>query len=268
MGPMAKKRQGAAGTPRRPAAENILARKLGVSVPLSKREKAALAALQSGAQSVAAGEDLLVEGHRAPTAYVLKAGWAVRYKLLPDGRRQVLNFVLPGDVVGFHEYLFQVTPHSVGALTDLEVSTLSPPALIELFRKLPRLAFAIAWSAAREGAMMEEQVVRIGRRNAYERMAHLFLELLQRLSIVGEASERAFAMPVTQVVLADALGLSIVHVNRTLRRFRRAGLIEMAGGRIVLKDRAALARIADFEGRYLHQRRLVDTRREPLLRMR
>lgn len=265
---MAKGKHTSAGTARKTAAESVLARKLSVPVPLSKREKTALAALQSNPQFVAAGEDLLVEGHPSRIAYVLKTGWAVRYKLLPDGRRQVLNFVLPGDIVGFHEHLFQVTPHSVGALTDLEVSTMSPTALVKLFRELPRLAFAIAWSAAREGAMLEEQVVRIGRRNAYERMAHLFLELLQRLSIVGQASEQAFEMPVTQVVLADTLGLSIVHVNRTLRRFRREGLIGMAHGRILLKDRAALADIADFEGRYLHQKRLVETTQDQLLRMR
>ena len=177
--------------------DSILARKLSVSVPLSRKEKAALAAVQSELQTVAAGEDLLVDGKRSRTAYVVKAGWAVRYKLLPDGRRQILNFVLPGDIVGFREYLFEVTPHSVGALTDLDVSTMNPAALTKLFYEYPKLALALALSASREAAMLEEQIVRIGRRNAYERLAHLFLELMQRLAMVGQESQGTFELPVT-----------------------------------------------------------------------
>ena len=185
--------------------DSILARKLSVSVPLSKKEKAALAAVQSELQTVAAGEDLLVDGKRSRTAYVIKAGWAVRYKLLPDGRRQILNFVLPGDIVGFREYLVEVTPHSVGALTDLEVSTMNPAALTKLFHEYPKLALALALSASRDAAMLEEQIVRIGRRNAYERLAHLFLELMQRLAMVGHENRGTFELPVTQEVLSDAL---------------------------------------------------------------
>lgn len=249
----------------RPSNDSILARKLSVAVPLSKKEKAALASIQAPPQTIAAGEDLLVDGRRSSVAHVVNAGWAVRYKLLPDGRRQVLNFVLPGDIVGFREYMAQVTPHSVGALNDLEVAAIDPAALTQLLLDYPRLALALALSAAREGAMLEEQVVRIGRRNAYERMAHLFLELLQRLRMVGQAGPPAFELPVSQEVLSDALGLSLVHVNRTLRRFRRDKLIELERGRIVLRDYEALVRIADFEGHYLHQKVLSDTLQEPLL---
>ncbi len=246
------------------ALDSILARKLSISVPLSKIEKAALAAVQSEPQTVTAGEDLLVDGKRSHVAFVFRAGWAVRYKLLPDGRRQILNFVLPGDIVGFREYLFEVTAHSVGALTDLEVSTINPATLTKLFYEYPKLALALALSASREAAILEEQVVRIGRRNAYERMAHLFLELMQRLGMVGQANQGTFELPVTQEVLSDALGLSIVHVNRTLRKFRREKLLELANGRIVLKDRDALIRIADFESRYLHQKKLEDNPADPL----
>lgn len=262
--PMAKTHPRTDSGARAAVFDSILARKLSVSVPLSKKEKAALAAVQSEPQTVAAGEDLLVDGKRSHVAFVFRAGWAVRYKLLPDGRRQILNFVLPGDIVGFREYLFEVTAHSVGALTDLEVSTMNPAALTKLFYEYPKLALALALSASREAAMLEEQVVRIGRRNAYERMAHLFLELLQRLAMVGQASQGTFELPVTQEVLSDALGLSIVHVNRTLRRFRRENLLELAKGRIVLKDRDALIRIADFESRYLHQKKLEDSPGDPL----
>lgn len=250
------------------ATDNILVRKLGVSVPLGGGEKAALVALLSPSRTVPAGEDLLLEGQRPEAVFLVEDGWAIRYKLLPDGRRQVLNFVLPGDIVGLRENLFHVTPHSVGPLTDLVVSGIDPAGLIELFRDFPKLAIAVAWSAAREGAMMEEQVVRIGRRSAYESMAHLFLELLKRLQMVGQASAKAFELPVTQEVLADTLGLSVVHVNRTLRRFRKEGLLELEEGRIRLLDLEALARIADFESRYLNQQRLPQTKREQLLRIR
>ncbi len=127
------------------------------------------------------------------------------------------------------------------------------------------MAIALAWSVARYESMLAEQIVRLGRRNAYERIAHILLELHKRLQAVGLASESSYPTPITQEMLADALGLSIVHVNRTLGRLRRERLVSIDDGRVVLRDVAALAAIADFEASYLLQRQLPPQPRAEML---
>ncbi len=248
-----------------PDQSSRLVRKLRISIRLTASEIRAIERVQGPARTIAADVDLITAGKRSRTVRAIEDGWACRYKLLSDGRRQIINFVLPGDIVGLNEYLVGESDYSVTTLTAVRVSSIAPRSLIEVFGGHPRLAIALAWSVARYESMLAEQIVRLGRRNAYERIAHILLELHKRLQAVGLASESSYPTPITQEMLADALGLSIVHVNRTLGRLRRERLVSIDDGRVVLRDVAALAAIADFEASYLLQRQLPPQPRAEML---
>jgi CRP-like cAMP-binding protein len=232
-------------------AHGALGRKLSSVIQLTNSEINCIEAMQKREKQVAAGRDLVCDGEPYDQTYVIKEGWAIRFKTLSDGRRQILNFVLPGDFIGLFSALFEVSDHSVAALTDVVVHPLDPGATVEMFADCPRLAAAVAWSAGRDEAILSEQVVRVGRRSAYERTGHLIVELLHRLRLVGEADQRSFELPLTQEILADTLGLSIVHVNRTLRRLRENGLLCIKGERVVIGDLEELISVAEFSPQYL-----------------
>lgn len=234
------------------APDSPLCTKLGSYLALTNAERNFLVNLERNVQHRPAKHDLLQQGEHYGEVRVLRKGWAVRHKALPDGRRQIINFVLPGDIIGIYSHLFEVADHSVTTLTSVDVAIFSLDQLAELFRGFPRLAAALAWSGAREEAMVAERLLSLGRRTALERVAHLIVEMLRRLSVVQLANRGHFTLPVTQEILADALGLSIVHINRTLRRLREAGLIEINGQRITVIDVAQLAEIGQFDELYLH----------------
>jgi CRP-like cAMP-binding protein len=216
-------------------------------------EKGFLARLQDRELTFGANTDLIVEGQPYQFSYILKDGWAMSYKLLPDGSRQVVNFLLPGDFIGLRANWFQTAEASVSALTDIVVSPIQPHRIVTGARRFPRLGAAIAWSSARDESMLIEHLVSLGRRSAYERLSHLFLELRKRLQIIGFAGDRSFELPVTQEVLGDFLGLTIVHVNRTLRKLIRNGLIEREGERLIIRHLGDLEAAADFDDEYLKQ---------------
>jgi CRP-like cAMP-binding protein len=138
--------------------------------------------------------------------------------LLPDGQRQIVDFQIPGDFLGLRSVLLKFSDHSIEPVTDIEVTEILLHDLLDAFARTPRLAAAILWAASRDEAMVVEHLVDLGRRDAAERMAHFLLELGARLALVGLGSKTGFACPLTQYHLADALGLSAVHVNRVLRQ--------------------------------------------------
>lgn len=234
------------------APDSPLCTKLGSYLALTDAERDFLLNLERSVVRHPPKHDLLHQGERYGEVRVLREGWAVRHKALPDGRRQIINFVLPGDIIGIYSHLFEIADHSVSTLTQVEVATFALDRLMELFRGFPRLAAALAWSGAREEAMVTERLLSLGRRTALERVAHLIVELLRRLSVVQLAHSGHFTLPVTQEILADALGLSIVHINRTLRRLRESGLIEINGQRIAVTDLDQLAEVGQFDELYLH----------------
>jgi CRP-like cAMP-binding protein len=227
--------------------------KLGLALDLSEEERAYLGQLQGAVRTVAAGRQIVVEGEIYDDIYFLHDGWAFRSKMLPDGRRQIFSYVIPGDVIGLRSSLLDFADDTVEALTDCKVSSFSLARLYDACREHPRLVIALMWSAAREQSMLSEQIMRLGRRNALERVSHFFVELLRRLQIVDEAGRRSFELPLTQELIADTLGLSIVHVNRTLKKLRQRGLLDIDDGRLVIHDVAALSEIADFDPLYLDQ---------------
>jgi CRP-like cAMP-binding protein len=232
-----------------------LARTIGVFLDLTADETSALDALNRQKVHLAAHQDLYVEGDPIDRTYVVLDGWMCRHRTLEDGRRQIMSFVLPGDLLN-HFGAYQPTAvHTVTALTDAVLASFSCHDIVALSRAQPRLGAAFAWLAARKYSLLEEHVVRIGRRSAYERVAHMLLELLHCLNVVEESSDDGYELPVTQEILGDALGLSLVHVNRTLRRLRKEGLIRMdSNRRIVILDMNALMEIVEFCPDYLQHR--------------
>lgn len=218
-----------------------LLKKLSIFMKLNKEERDWLVSAGKDPFPVSPGEEIIHASTTDRSVYLLRSGWACRFKLLPDGRRQILNIVLPGDFIGLRAGLFGMTDHSVFTLTDCQVATVPAQSVAELFGTLPRLAMAITWSTAREEAMLAEHLVSLGRRNAYERTAHLLMELWKRLQVIDQADGKSFDFPITQELLGDLLGLSVVHVNRTLRALRKDGLIDYEAGSVrILKPQAVL----------------------------
>lgn len=230
-----------------------LVRKLGAFVALSKIELAALETLHKRRRTFVAGRELVHQGQSDQAAYILASGWAFSYKLLQDGQRQIVDFQIPGDFLGLRSVLLQISDHSIEPVTDIEVSEVLVPDLLDAFAQTPRLATAILWAASRDEAMVVEHLVDIGRRNAAERMAHFLLELGARVALVGMGTKAGFACPLTQYLLADALGLSAVHVNRVLRQLREDGMVTFRDGFVTFDNYEKLTDFAQFDPTYLDQ---------------
>jgi CRP-like cAMP-binding protein len=171
--------------------------KLARFVDLSPRERDHLQAIQGEFVKLRAGIDIITAGQTYRSIFVLSRGMAIRYKVLHDGRRQILNLVLPGDFIGFPGALFEHSLYSVAGLTEIVVCPVSFSTVFDLMRRYPKLGAALFWLVGHEAALFAEHLVGVGRQSAYERVAHLLLELLVRLQIAGLADERSFYMPLT-----------------------------------------------------------------------
>ena len=230
---------------------NPTLQKFCTALDLSEEEQAYLMKLQGTPHRVPKGRQIVVEGEVYQDVYLLREGWAFRCKFIADGRRQVFGYLIPGDLIGLRASLLEFADDTVEALTDCEVASFPIERLQDACRLYPRLVMALMWSSAREQSMLSEQIMRIGRRTALERVSHFFLELLRRLQIVDEAGNQSFELPLTQELIADTLGLSTVHVNRTLQKLRREGLVELGQGLLTIPDVDALDALCDFDAAYL-----------------
>ncbi|MCB1947385.1 Crp/Fnr family transcriptional regulator [Nitrosomonas sp.] len=178
-------------------------------------------------------------------------GWAIKYKMLENGDRQIVNFVLPGDIIGMFSPIFSFSEHTVESISPMQLGNFQASRLVEVFRQVPKLAFVLAWMAGQDERILEEQIVRIGRRNSSKRMAHLMIELYRRMRLSGYAREEAVTLPVNQLLLSDALGLSHIHAHRIFRELEKNALIQRLSGRIILLNLPVLAALADFDESYL-----------------
>lgn len=224
-----------------------LARKLRGFIQLSDSELNCLAELQSAPILVPRGKEIVHEGQTGHNVYIVQEGWACSFKLLPDGGRQIITFPLPGDCVGLRSVLLRTSDHSFSALTDAVVSSIEASRMMHIFNEHPRLGAAILWSASRDEAMVVEHLVSIGRRSAVERTAHFFVELSERLRLVGLVTDDRFVCPLNQYVLADALGLSAIHVNRVLRQLRELRLLTIRGREVIVHDPVGLRAKAGYQ---------------------
>ncbi|MBR0874294.1 Crp/Fnr family transcriptional regulator [Bradyrhizobium tropiciagri] len=231
-------------------------RRLNALRQLSDRGIALLQqAIQDGLQRARAGEDIVSEGDPVDGVRIILSGWLCRYKTLEDGRRQIVNFVLPGDSCDACVYLLSVMDHSIGALTPVTYAEIERAAFEKLLAGDRSLAEALWCETMVNSAIQREWTVNIGRRIALERIAHLLCELHERLLPVGMIEDGSCLFPITQMDLADATGLSVVHVNRTLQELRGAGLIVLRDRTLTITDLKVLQGTALFSADYLHTKR-------------
>lgn len=194
------------------------------------------------------GSTIVQEGSHSAHLFTVLSGWAFRYKLLPDGRRQILNYLLPGDLVGLQSSLIGEMQHSVEALTPMTLCMFERDRLMDLYRKQPELGFDVTWLASREEQMLDENLLSIGRRSAVERAAYLIAFLHGRAVRTESARPRRSILPITQQHIADTLGLSLVHTNRTLRRIAERKLASWGERGCEVLDAEGLMAIAHWEG--------------------
>ncbi len=229
-----------------------LLRKLNSFAKLSAEENAGLADAQSQPFDVRRGKELFHEGQHGQMLFIVQRGWASSYKDLPDGRRQIIQFAIPGDCVGLRNVLLRASDHTFSAFTESTFSTIDTTRLMQLFEEYPGIRLALLWSAARDEAMAVERLAGVGRRTAAGRIAHFFMELAERLLLVGLAAETEFKCPLNQYVLADALGLTPIHVNRVLRTLREHGFLSVRAGTVIIHNPKSLAEVANYHHHQSH----------------
>ncbi len=215
----------------------------------NKKELEFISGFKTGELTVDPGATILSEGASSAHLYTVLSGWGFRYKLLDDGRRQILNFLLPGDFVGLQASLLTEMQHSVESLTTMLLCVFERERLWSLYKEMPALAFDMTWLAAREEQVLDEHLLSLGQRTAEERAAYLLLFLFARAEVRGLTKGNSFAFPFTQPHIADALGLSLVHTNRVLNRMARRKMIVLNKRHLELIDRERLAEIARWEPR-------------------
>ena len=231
---------------------NPLLRKLSNFTKLSDEERTAVNECTGDIREFAARDDVISQGDRTGGVKLLLEGFACRYKVLEDGRRQIVAYFVPGDLCDLRVFILKRMDHSIGALVASKVATISPENVLKLTHSYPTLTRALWWSTLVEEAIAREWIVNVGQRNALERMAHLFCELLYRFRAVGLNDGNSCTLPLTQVELAETLGLSSVHVNRTLQELRRQKLITLENGMLSIQDLDALKEVSFFNPDYLH----------------
>jgi len=233
--------------PRKP-----LARKLERFIPLTAHDYEALERLDRADQHFKAGQDISVEGKPPPSVFILVEGMAFRYRTLADGRRQIMTFLLPGDLCDLHSFLVKKMDHSVASLTPVHLAAIPREEILEMGIRYPRISVALWWSSMQEEAMLRERIVALGRRNAAARIAYILCELVWRNRAIGRADHNCIDLPLTQTELADTLGLTPVHVTRVLQSMRRDKLLILEHRQLTLLDIDRLACVAQFNKDYLH----------------
>jgi len=231
---------------------NPLTRKLAHFVPLAEEDLRVLGRLMQPDERFEANQDIIAEGQVPRSVFVLKEGMACRYRILPDGRRQIMTFLLPGDLCDLHVFLFKAMDHSIGTLTPVRIAAIAQTDVLDMAVGHPRISAGLWWSTLQEEAMLRERIVSLGRRDGRGRVAYLLCELVWRQQAIGQGSRDTITLPLTQSELADALGLTAVHINRVLQELRQQNLLTLEQRRLVLPDIDALALIAEFNADYLH----------------
>jgi CRP-like cAMP-binding protein len=226
---------------------------------LSDEDRQLLSDLTSRRQSnYGAREDIVREGEHSPDIHIVISGLACRYKILEDGSRQIMAFLIPGDPCDAEIFILKAMDHSIGTLAPSVIAAISGEVMQDLLLNRPGVSLAFWWNTLQDEGVLRERIVDEGRRDAYSRIAFMIYEMLLRLRAVGVLEDYSFDFPVTQADLADATGLTPVHVNRMLQRLREERLIATEGKRWTVLDPAGLRKAAQFEASYLHLDRVRD----------
>lgn len=226
-------------------------RPMSLFIPHSRDELALVQSLKRRELVLQEGDTLIHEGRSNTRLFTLLEGWGYRFKTLSDGRRQILNFLLAGDFIGVQQKMGDQAAHGVAMLTAARLCVFDHDALWDLHRNQPTMGFNITWLTAHEESLVDDNLLSIGRRSAEERVATALILLYKRAAALGGHADKpgnGVVFPPTQQHLADALGLSLAHTNKTLRKLQRRGWFRLAEGRLFLIDPKALARLADLYG--------------------
>lgn len=229
-----------------------LVRKLSLYTPLSPEDEAAVLALPNSTRKLEHGQYVVREGDVPTHSCLVVSGFAIRHKLAGDGGRQIVNVHMSGDMVDLQNSLLAVADHNVQALTTMIACFIPREAMVELAFSRPAVGKALWLETLVEGSISREWILNVGRRDALTRVAHLLCEFAYRLDAVGIGPECNYELPMTQEQLADAAGLTSVHVNRTLKALDAAGLTRRTKRSVVITDLPKLAELGDFRSTYLH----------------
>lgn len=240
----------------------LLVRKLAQFTTLSASDEAVLEAAGEEVITYASKQDIMSQGSVPDSVHLVMEGWAARYKTLPNGSRQIMALLIPGDLCDVQVTLLDKMDHSIGALTPCKVLHLSRKKLADLMRSSEQLQRALWWSTLVDEAILREWLVNLAGRPASQRLGHLICEMLLRSKAVGLGYENNFEMPLSQEELADTMGMSSVHMNRSLQDLRGQGLINSQGKRIFINDLAALMAFSGFDPIYLHRRQISEEKAE------
>lgn len=233
---------------------NAFVRKLSGFASLNGAEADLLASVCDTSRVLPARHDLIREGDKPGPVFIVLEGWACRYKLLPEGGRQIMAFLMPGDFCDMHVAVLDEMDHTIATITRARVASVPRARMESLIESTPAITHAFWRAQLVDEATLRAWIVSMGRRGSVGRVAHLMCELYVRAHNIGLARHDRLAFPLTQVVLADSLGLTPVHINRVLRKLRMEGVMEIGRGELVIADPQKLSRIAGFQDNYLHQR--------------
>ncbi len=239
------------------ALDTPLVAKLETRGRLPEEDRDALNSLYADPREIGARRSIIREGDRPDHVHLMVEGWAARYKLLPDGARQITAFLIPGDFCDLHVTILGEMDHGIATLTRSKVAFV-PRGKMEELTGRPSLAKAFWWSTLVDEAVLRSWIVNIGRREAYEALGHLICELYVRMKNIGLVNGDRFDLPLTQEEMGDALGLTSVHVNRVLQRLRSEDLISFRQGLLTIHDYRALEKASGFNPNYLHMERQLD----------
>ena len=234
---------------------NAFVEKLKGFAELHPADIAALAKATDAPRPYAARRDLIREGDPPGPVFVVLEGWAFRYKILPSGARQILAFLMPGDSCDLHNNMLAQMDHSIQAVTAASVALISRTSMDAMMDGHANIARAMYISQLVDEGIMRSWIVSMGRRSSIERVAHLMCELYLRAATSPDVEEGFVSLPLSQVVLADALGMTPVHINRVLKELRASGAMDINRRSLVIRDPIRLVQVASFDDNYLHRRR-------------
>lgn len=233
---------------------NAFVRKLSGFARLGQADVDTLVALTSAPRRFLRRQDVIREGDPPGPLLVVLSGWACRYKVLPSGGRQIMAFLLPGDACDLHVGLLAEMDHSIQTLTDADIAFIPRPEMDALMDAHPTITRAMYISQLADEGTLRSWIVSMGRRSSIQRVAHLMCELYLRLAGAQDVQDAELTLPLSQVALADALGMTAVHINRVLGDLRACGAMELRRGTLTIKDANQLVRVAGFDENYLHRR--------------
>lgn len=234
-----------------PTDQSPLARRLGLLAKLTEQELAYLTDIESSLTRLDRDKEIICDEEISETTYVVQTGWGCTLKLLPNGARQIMQIVLPGDCINLRSPQRRKSNYTFLTITDMLASRIKASRMVQIFNELPHLGVALLLTTAQDDDMLVQHLISLGKRTAIERVAHLFLELHNRLLIAGLATKTEFDCPLTQYHLADTLGLSAIHVNRMLRELREEKMMIFAEHRVKILDGPRMQEMTGFVGRNL-----------------